>query len=366
MLNASQLQSLVSGGRVSTRSVSDIRGNKKLGVLRELPGVWSNTEGFEGHAWNMIALPFGPPNRLGDFRLLLNQGNEVLSFNLVDLGVPNRGVDKQDQHLAALRYSQEINQIMAADAVSLPTGGAGPATNDTNDTPKGDKLQPGDDVPDASFVGIHREPGLFLHIANLAGPCAHLSQPGPDVARLASIPHGDAVLAMGFGGSAEPATGAPDLTLPALKDQFDPLPVGLGTRDLNQPYFAPYKHFRDKPFKGNVTGAGFPGFDPTNPLALLNGAIQAVGGKIKRTTTFTVDSREKGGIQNIPFIVCQANATRVTSTFWIQEVDLGGKTRFVLQYAQRVILEFFDRIDGVNGLIEWPHISINTLIRQED
>jgi len=314
----------------------------------------------------MIALPFGVPGTLGDFRLLLNQADETLEFDLVDFAVPNRGVNRQDQHLSAVRYLQAINQLAAIDATSLPDGAVQvPATPNSNDTPKGHILQPGPDVPDASIVGIHREPGLLLHLANLVGPCSNQSQPGPDLARVASIPHGDAVLAMGFGGSAPPVPGGPNLTDAALKAAFDPLPIGLGSTDLSNPYFGPYEFFHLKPFNGNVTAPGFPGFDPTNPLSLLNGAIQAAlpGAVIKQTTTFSVDSDVNGKIDNIPFVNCQANATKITATFWVQEVEFNQEKRFVLQYAQRVLLEFFKRADGKPGLIQWPHISINTLIR---
>jgi hypothetical protein len=342
------------------RGGPDARGDPKLGVLAELPGIWSNKDGFEGRAWNMIALPFGQPGALGDFRLLLNQANETLDFDLVDLGVPNRGANHQDQHLSALRYLQALDQVAATDAASDATGNVQePATPNNNDTPKGDRLQPGQGVPPDSPVGIHREPGLFLHLANLTGPSSNLSQPGPDLGRLASIPHGDAVLAMGFNGSSPPTPGAPDLTNSALKAAFDPMPIGLASTSLTNPYFGPYKHFHDAPFEKV--------FDPTDPLSVLDGAIAQVlqGSKILETTTFAVDSQVSGGIQNIPFVISQANATRVTATFWIQKVQTkAGPTRFVLQYAQRVLLEFFPRGDGKPGLIQWPHISVNTMIRQ--
>jgi hypothetical protein len=358
MLNAKTLQDLVSSGRRISTNVVALRGDPKLGVLGQLPGTYHNKEGFEGRAWNMIALPFGPPGVLGDFRLLLNQANETLEFDLVDLGVPNRGANRQDQHLSALRYLQALDQVAAIDATSNgATNVTVPATPDTNDTPKGSTL-PGPGVPPNSPVGIHREPGIFLHLANLAGPCANLAGDGPDLARLANIPHGDAVLAMGFSGGGVPTPGAPDFTNAALKAAFDPIPIGLGTVDLTNPYFAPYKHFHDNPFK-NL-------FDPTDPLKLLQGAITSVlpKAKVVETTTFTVDSQVQGGINNIPFVICQADATRVTATFWIQRVQTEhGHERFVLQYAQRVLLEFFPRKDGQPGLIQWPHISINTMIR---
>jgi hypothetical protein len=363
LLATALLSQLVQAGRV-IKDARELKGDPPaqrnlLGVLAELPGKWSNTEGFEGHAWNMIALPFGKPGALGDFRLLLNQANETLDFDLVDFGVPNRGADRQDQHLAAVRYLQALNQVAATDASSDPDGSVRePATQDTNDTPKGIFLHPTPADQRANLpVGIHREPGLFLHLASFTDLAA--GRPGPDLARLANIPHGDAVLAMGFGGDAKPTPGAPDLTNTALRTAFDPLPIGLGSTDLGNPYLGPYKHFHDHLFE-NL-------FDPTDPLKLLNGAIPLVkkGAKVIETTIFTVDSQVQGGIQNIPFVIRQANAVRVTATFWIQKVQPSdGGVLFVLQYAQRVLLEFFPRADGKPGLIQWPHISINTMIRE--
>ncbi|MGA3066632.1 MAG: heme-binding protein [Tepidisphaeraceae bacterium] len=359
MLDLKQLQEMIDGGRLIHATTAADRGNPKLGVLGQLPGKWSNSEGFEGHAWNMIALPFGKPGVLGDFRLLLNQANETLDFDLVDLGVPNRGANHHDQHLAALRYLQALDQVAAIDAASTPGGTIkSPATPDTNDTPKGDHLHPGPGVPPHSPVGIHREPGLFLHLANLTGAGGDINKPGPDVGRLASIPHGDAVLAMGSNGSEPPRSGGPNLAAPGLLAEFEPLPIGLGTTDLNNVYFGPYKHFHTAPFKGI--------FDPTNPLKVLQGAVTSVlhGATIEETTTFTVDTEVNGGITNIPFVINQAKAARVMAVFWIQKVKTkSGHIRFVLQYAQRVILEFFPRTDGKPGLIQWPHISVNTMIR---
>ncbi|RKP47073.1 heme-binding protein [Pararobbsia silviterrae] len=359
MLAANLLQELISGGRYICKSTPSARGNPALGVLGQLPGKWSNTHGFEGHAWNMIALPFGPPGQLGDFRLLVNQANETLDFDLVDLGVPNRGAARQDQHLAALRYLQALDQVAATDGASNANGTvAVPATPDTNDTPKGKFLKPGPGVPPLAPVGIHREPGIFLHLANLTGTGADLTVAGPDLARLANIPHGDVVLAMGNGGSAPAKPGAPDLTNAALLAAFSALPIGIPNPTLANPYLAPYQHFHAAPFQGV--------FDPSNPLAILNGAIQKVlpGAVILNTTTFTVDSTLNGGIQNIPFIIAQAQAAQVIATFWVQEVQVAEGTRYVLQYAQRVILEFFPRTDGTPGKIQWPHISVNTMIRE--
>jgi hypothetical protein len=358
LLQAALLKKLVQSGRV-IKEAKEAKGDPTLGVIAELPGVWSNADDFEDHAWNLIALPFGQPGSLGDFRLLLNQANETLKFDLVDLGVPNRGANQEDQHLAALRYLQALDQVAAIDAASNPDATVKvSATKDTNDTPKGKFLKPiGPNDSANKPVGIHREPGLFLHLGNPTN--LPDGKPGPDLARLASIPHGDALLAMGFNGDSQPTPGTPDFKNSTLKAAFEPLPIGLANSDLTNPYFGPYKHFHDNPFKSV--------FDPTDPLALLDGAISKVlpGASVVETTTFTVDSQIQGGIQNIPFVINQANATRVTATFWIQKVQPStGGVLFVLQYAQRVLLEFFPRGDGQPGKIQWPHISINTLIRE--
>lgn len=139
-----------------------------LGPLQLLPGVWRNEPSLPGRGWNMIALPFAPDHASQplNYRLLLNQYNEELEFTLVDKGVPNRGIrtfggntTENDQLLVTLDYQQKIQQIAAAD---FPDSGKA-----------GDPGLP-----------IHHEPGLWLHMIN------EISD-GFNIARLASIPHGN-------------------------------------------------------------------------------------------------------------------------------------------------------------------------------
>jgi hypothetical protein len=168
-----------------------------------------------------------------------------------------------------------------------------------------------------------------------------------DIARLATIPHGDSVLAMG---RAMVIDGPP--TIPNISG----LPIGVNQDIDNNPYLGPYKAFHGpNKFRGL--------FDSVTPNDLLREANNGV--KIKRTTILDVDTDiPTGGIVNIPFIVKQANATTMRSTFWIQELedlDSNGKPKLRLQYSQTVMLDFFPRNDGQPGLIRWPHVSINTL-----
>jgi len=310
-------KTLVNELKVEGRSLELAKtGDPTLGPLDLLPGLWKNRPGLPGRGWNMIALPFAGPLK---YRLLLNQYNEELRLTLVDKAIPNRGIREEavtvnsDQILVALDYEQTIVQIAADD---FPQSGlAGPAER-----------------------AIHHEPGLFLHMTNE-------TENGLDLARLATIPHGDSVLALGR---------HMQINGPPVIPQFNGLPIGVN-QDLSNPYLAPYKHFSDNLFQGL--------FDPVSPNDLLTAANSGVN--IVKTTELEFDTTfGTGGINNIPFIVKQANATEMKVKFWIQELaelDAAGNPKMRLQYSQVVFLDFFPRKDGLPGLIRWPHVSINTL-----
>lgn len=301
-------------------------GDEDLGPLKHLPGTWKNTESLNGRGWNMIALPFASGEGPLDYRLLMNQYNEELKFTLVDKGVPNRGVNRgpnrgsepstnTDQLVVTLDYEQMIKQIAAAD-------------------------EPKSDLEGAANLAIHHEPGLFLHMTNF-------QTNGLDVARLATVPHGDAALALG---KSEVIDGPP--VIPDISG----LPLNAPP-DINHPYLAPYKHFFDNPFLG-VEGAGFPGFNPVNPNALLGFLPQ----NVKRTTILHMDTTlDQAGIRNIPFIVRQANAAEMQSTFWIMEMDTGTDEEpdLLMAYSQFILLDFFENPAG--DIIRWPHVSINVM-----
>lgn len=300
-------------------------GDDDLGPLKLLPGVWKNTGAFEGRGWNMTALPFfGAPPKL-DYRLLLNQFNEELKFDLVDKAIPNRGVafaakTNTDQFVVALDFEQKISQKIAVDKPVSGLAGA----------------------PD---LAIHREPGLWMFLTNEVSD-------GLDIARLSTIPHGDSLLAMG---KSITINGAP--TIPAVNG----LPIGVA-QVLASPYLEPYRDFNNVPFKGTIAAAGFPGFNPVQPHLLLQLGMPQ---NVVRTTVLKVDTKvQTGGIHNIPFVVKQANAADMESTFWIMELaEQGpdGNPKLVLAYLQVVMLEFFPRADGQPGLIRWPHVSINMM-----
>lgn len=69
-----------------------------------------------------------------------------------------------------------------------------------------------------------------------------------------------------------------------------------------------------------------------------------------------VSTTPSGGVQNIPFIVQNADAAFVSAIFWIETVaDPSGGTFLQLQYTQTVLLNFLT--------LSWPHVSVGTLVK---
>ena len=305
------------------------------GPLSLLPGHWRG----RGMGWNMIALPFqgAQPPAGNRFRVLMNQYDEDLDFIFVDDSVPNRGLlapgqtGDFDQRSVAMDYQQVVRQLAADD---FPASG----------------------IAGGPGMAIHHEPGLFLHMKNL-------QTDGIDIARLASVPHGNSAISMG---KSEVVEGMPQIA------QVNGLPIGRfedllsGDYDFEtDPYLAPYKHFIDNPFTGTLSlSLDFPGFSPVNMNTLLNLANNGVD--IERTTVLSFDTEvQDGGVSSIPFVVKQAEPVSMRSTFWIQELagtDEKGRKRLRMQYSQVVMLNFFaPREDQLPGRATWPHVSINTL-----
>lgn len=352
-LSLDQINQLKGGGRAIANAVA---GDPALGPFALLPGTWVNVRTdadppgpeLPGRGWNMIALPFadapGPP-----FRLLLSQYNERLVFSLIDGPVPNRGVGPvdpdtgdPDQHVMALDYEQAVVQLHGDD---FPPSGLATAFEEDGQEKE---------------LAIHHEPGLFLYLAD------HVAPGEPNIARLATIPHGDAALGLGRSDDPFAVDGPPDVPT------VNALPIGVD-QDLvrNRDFWlGPYLNYHDEPPLplGDPSSKKFRKlFDPIDPTALLKVANEGVD--IVRTTKLEFDTTvASGGIHNIPFVVKQANASEMKATFWIQELAAteDAPARLRLQYVQVVQLDFFARFDGGPGRIKWPHVSINTMEKLSD
>jgi hypothetical protein len=297
-----------------------------LGPLADLAGTWV------GSGFNLISLPdfdsTPPSDGPKPFRLKLSATLETLQFIPIGGAVPNRGsltafgstTGQPDIELHGLTYLQRVSDVVTKEA-------------------------------------LHIEPGIWVNVpATTVAPVAPAT-----VVRLGTIPHGDALMAQGaaFTVPAGPQIG----TASSTPTHNPPSPTPIPPQ-----YFEPFKNPPLPP------GIQLPAVQ--NPNVVLEGAI--LGQNIINTvvliistnavnlttpatatpasTTFNIPA-PSGNIGNIPFVVRNANATRLDAIFWIETVQQpDGSTFLQLQYTQTVILNFLG--------IDWPHISVATLIKQ--
>ncbi|MGA2842842.1 MAG: heme-binding protein [Steroidobacteraceae bacterium] len=141
----------------------------QLGLLKDLAGSW------HGKGFNLVARPFfgsptaTPPIPPANLFLELNLTHETLKFDPISSSIPNRGTFQEDIELFGLTYLQKISDAT--------TGGA-----------------------------LHIEPGIWVTQPPTTNPPVSPPPTGQIVARMGSIPHGNALLA---GGSATPFKGPP-------------------------------------------------------------------------------------------------------------------------------------------------------------
>jgi len=331
----------------------------QLGLLKDLAGNW------HGNGFNLVARPFfGPPAQ--NLFLELNQTSETLKFEPISSSIPNRGVFQDDIELFGLTYLQKIS-----DAV---TGGA-----------------------------LHIEPGIWVTQPATTAPPENPPAKGAIVARMGSIPHGNALLA---GGAATTFDGPPALGAPSgsgtpafsLFPSFNSGPIavsvppaplilraagssellsvvggGFSQYTLTNPDSAtnprtPFGNTPPIPLPTNINGVPMQNV-VNDPITLLQQVIQqqvADGCTFKGTvlniatvpsvqffttpptsppaggptaTASVADSA--GGIENLPFLETNADVPLVYATFWIETVTPKNERSFMqLQYAQMVMLNF--------------------------
>ena len=346
-----------------------------LGPLRELAGNW------EGFGFNLVARPDFVNG--ANLFLELNLTKETLKFDPISTSVPNRGFAQTDIELFGLTYLQKISD--------RTTGGA-----------------------------LHIEPGIWVSVPGTTGPGEPAS-----VARMGTIPHGNALLAEGVAApfSGLPTLGSGDATgiaNPAfsLFPSFNttpfaiPAPTNPTTPVVPVIFAAGSSEFLSAP---PGTNGGFSPYTLSNPesvtnprtplgnvppvlpaeitQALLNDPITLLQQEVARqvdqghvfegtalniatastisfatvpNTTTPVTSVSvpagPGSIGNLPFLKTNADAALVYATFWIQKVSHPTRPSFMqLQYAQMVLLNFPALKVPGEPDFSWPHVSVATL-----
>lgn len=297
---------------------------ERLGPLRELPGTWV------GKGFNLVLLPNGQNNDTPlPFFPKFSITMETLTFTKIGGPIPNRGSSQGDIFFVGLHYFQQVSDGVTSEL-------------------------------------LHLEPGLWLNL-----PVSGSPKEPQMLARLGTIPHGDALLAQGpLINNGDPIPGPPKIGVAdSTPFTLDPT-TGARINDTSPTYLAPLKNPTDLP----------PGITPAivaNPNILLTDIIaKQKNEKQNILDTFVLDVSANpvggingtpiapstkpnlvGGIDNIPFINTNANANSFSAIFWIETVENPDGSRFMqLQYTQTVILEFVG--------IKWPHISVATLVKQ--
>jgi len=309
---------------------------KDLGLLAELAGTW------HGKGFNLIARPDGTGG--APLFLELNQTHETLRVDPIGSEIPNRGNGVPDIDLFGLTYLQKIS-----DAV---THGA-----------------------------LHIEPGIWVNVPDPALPAGQ-----QNVVRMATIPHGNALLAQGTAIKVTPAGGtfaiAPVNTAPF--PQGGAMPAG-GTvsafpeYNLTVPESAanprtPLGDAPPVPLPAAIDGIAMQTVI-NDPTRLLQEAIK--GQNILEMVVINIATEPNptgtkpvpdggGGIENIPFLVTNADTAKVFATFWIERIAHPVHDFMQLQYVQTVILNFpilKPKSPAPPGPapFSWPHVSVATL-----
>lgn len=281
---------------------------KNLGLLDGLAGKWS------GQGFNVIWRPDHSPE--SNHFLELNVTRELLEFTRISGPIPNRGLLQPDINMYGLTYLQQISDA------NVKTAGL-------------------------KMTGLHIEPGLWVVVPATSDP----NEP-PTVARLASIPHGTAILAQGTATTSDGAPNIPDISI-------KPFPIG----DRSSTHDFPEQTLT-MPSKFRTFGDGLTDITQdmvNNPNSVLRSSIkdQQISATITLQVATDYTPVPGGGTANTAFLGGtaargpNAEAVNVTATFWLEKIQGESAPRQQLQYSQTVLLNF-------HGL-SWPHVTVATL-----
>jgi hypothetical protein len=278
--------------------------------FNRLEGVWQNKlngEWQDEFGWSVTSQPVVGQAGPSDFNIRIDQMRETIVFK--HIGTPrNIGVTGETGHWHAMSYQINI------------------------ETPEGE--------------GIHHEMGHFL--LNVLEPTDEFPRgetPEPfrgHIIRQASIPRANSILTSGIlrpGSVADAATVATPF--------YNARPKSLEEN---------FQAFIDAAFNPkNVTVQGNGGPDLTKPLQWLTTIEPDDGTDIDWVFAFRVDE-EPSQMASGHRVAGSVGLGNLLSDFWIGRRTHGEEDRHILQYAQKVDLLFND--------MPWPHIAVNTLIKQ--
>lgn len=292
-----------------------------LGPLARLVGDGAEAK-WTGGGFNAIWRPHPVAEGGQDRFLELNLTAETIVFSRINGAIPNRGLLMPDINMFGITYMQQIAE----------------------------KHDPSE--------GLHIEPGIWANVPHTTNP----AEP-PTVVRMASIPHGTAMLAQGTG---KTILGGPHIG----ESNIIPFPVGAPAPP-NSAFPSAEATFTElnlaTPTQFRHASPGMTQELVVNPNSFLQKGI--AGKTIVNTTVLSISTLHTpvkgGGTANTAFLEAasfppggNAKAVEVDAIFWIEAIKgaAGAPNTLQLQYMQLVQLDF-------NGL-RWPHISVATLQKQ--
>jgi hypothetical protein len=270
-----------------------------LGPLKELPGFW------QGTGFSLIARP-DRSNPNGIF-LQLNMLQEALEFTTIGSPVPNRGSAQDDISIFGVTYLHRVTDLY--------TGGA-----------------------------LHIEPGMWLNIPPTSDP-----QAGPSIARMFTVPHGNAVCTIG-GVEEIDIDGIPEL--PPISTV--PFPVGSTPPDKRPDgQYPEYDLSKLTPYRTANLPPEITQELVDDPMVAVRAALAPQ--RLSHITRLVTSTSTGGSIGNIPFIKANADAPLCDSVWAVENVEGSDGQYLQLQYAQIVPLTFAG--------ISYPHVTVGTLIK---
>ncbi len=266
-----------------------------FGPLSQLIGTWTGNNGV-----NLIAVP----DQKGEFTLLVAPYYETLTVTPLSSPTPNRGLTTIEQ-IPTLMYNLIIHNSI-----------------------------------DNSLM--HAENGIWELLDGSS------DNDGYNLARITTIPHGDAIMALG---NSSVTTGRPDIDITLSSLPTGNLPPIFGYEDV---------------YNSTIV-QGFNNATPNTYLTNYLDNQEKNGQVISSTTNLAVSTANTGGgINNIPSVNKNADATDFNSIFWLETVNdqNTGKSFQQLQYSQNTTIDFPIKSNSPGETIHWAHINVNTLIKQ--
>jgi hypothetical protein len=304
-----------------------------LGPLAGLVGTWTNffsSGPFVSSGWNLISVPAPPPSPFSPsdgFTLEVIPYQETLSFQAAVINAGNRS-SPASQTIYGLIYQQNISSLCTTDLCNNMGFGLG--------------------------AGLHAETGMFLFLTDTQ-----------QIVRLATIPHGNSILAIGTASEVTSGFGnttATPVVVPSFIPFGTPATSSFPTPQVGMKQYNTLQ-FPDPPPPHNLATQPAPLktviFDQTDPNSFLAGSLLL--STVNSATLISLSTQtDTGGVLNTPFLQNNVSSVNVSMDLWIENVTTNNITGPQLQYTQTINLSFTP-IGGTTPVI-FPHVTLNTLV----